>query len=1212
MTPLKRQLLGSTSPIVHDPASVGALILGANVGTSAIIFNITAQAIVGYIAISTVTSLALRALMPKQSLSSGMQGLLTNNLDGTAVQQYVYGQVRKGGTITFYESSGTNNKYLHMVVCLAGHKVAEIGDIYVNDEVVALDASGFVISSPWNSKIRIKKHLGSESQTADPDLVSETSVTNSFRGKGIAYLYIRLEYDQDVFPNGIPTFTAVVKGKEVYDPRTDTTAWSSNAALCVRDYLTDDRGLGDPSIDETLFAIAANICAEPVALSAGGSEMRYGANGVIVSDVQPGAALQQMITACAGTLFWGQGAWKLKPGYYTPPVKTFTLSDLRSAISLQTRQSMSEVFNAVQGTFNDAAQDWITADYPKLVGPAFVTEDHGVESAIDLELPMTTSAATAQRISKLALYRGREQMTFSADFGLSALEVQVGDIVAITNERYGWANKEFEVTGWKFFNDEDGMRVNMTLRETSEAAFDWDSEESAIIHNNASLPAFNVVASVTDLHLEATSVLNDDGISIPAIKATWTPSTNSFVQYYEIQYKRLGGEEDWGSIADAHTTEDDWGSVAAVHTTEDDWGLTNEPVLTPDVDYVSSFGSSNAYLIQPVLNGYDYNVRVRAVNSIGVRSPWATSTLSSIGDTTPPNEPLSLSAVGTYKSITLSWINPADQDLDFIEIWQSTVNNLASATLIGSVKGTNFTVPNLPNNTTRFYWVRAVDYSLNVSDFSSGASATTLLIEPNDFSDAVNDLFTEAGAFGVEPVNSLPASGDFDGQLVLLLPEITIYRWDSATSAWSTDIYTASSVEAGSLTYASFASGIEPVGVVSTLPTVSGYVGPSVVVLTTDGKLYRLVSGAWTAAIPTSDLTGTLNADLFSSDLRPIERVSSLPTTGLAQGRVVMLTTDNKLYRYTGSAWTAAVPATDLTGQITGTQITDNAITTSKIAANAVEAGQISAGAVTAAKIDAAAVSADKIAANAVTADKIGANAVVAGKIAAGAVNADQIATNAVTTDKLFASAVTTDKIATGNVVADKIAAGAIITSKIAAGAVTADKMTVSELSAISANLGAILVDSANIANLSVTNAKIDDLTIGTEKIQNLAVSNSGSVEVASYNVGSTSYAVAASFSFATAGSKPVLIQVAYDLEITASGGGENYRSVTFAFRLEGSIIKEWKHGGVGRSTGLSRMDMTTSIDASTPVELLVKHSSGAGGTETVSNITLVAVEYKK
>jgi hypothetical protein len=236
-------------------------------------------------------------------------------------------------------------------------------------------------------------------------------------------------------------------------------------------------------------------------------------------------------------------------------------------------------------------------------------------------------------------------------------------------------------------------------------------------------------------------------------------------------------------------------------------------------------------------------------------------------------------------------------------------------------------------------------------------------------------------------------------------------------------------------------------------------------VLTTDGKLYRLVDGAWTAAVNTDDIEGTIGENLFSDDLRPVERVGSLPSTDLTQGRIVLLTTDNKMYRYTGSEWTAAVPATDLSGQITETQISDNAITTTKIAANAVTATTIDAGAITAAKISAGAVSADaiaanaitsvkiaadaitagKIAANAVEADAITANAITTGKIAAGAVSADQIAANAVVADKIFASAVTADKIATDAVTANKIAAASIIASKIAAGAVTAAKMRIGD-----------------------------------------------------------------------------------------------------------------------------------------------------------------------
>lgn len=61
------------------------------------------------------------------------------------------------------------------------------------------------------------------------------------------------------------------------------------------------------------------------------------------------------------------------------------------------------------------------------------------------------------------------------------------------------------------------------------------------------------------------------------------------------------------------------------------------------------------------------------------------------------------------------------------------------------------------------------------------------------------------------------------------------------------------------------------------------------------------------------------------------EIVATLPSTDLFEGRMVFLTTDDKLYRYTGTAWTSAVPATDISGTIANSQIGNGAVSTSKL-----------------------------------------------------------------------------------------------------------------------------------------------------------------------------------------------------------------------------------------------------------------------------------------
>ncbi len=71
------------------------------------------------------------------------------------------------------------------------------------------------------------------------------------------------------------------------------------------------------------------------------------------------------------------------------------------------------------------------------------------------------------------------------------------------------------------------------------------------------------------------------------------------------------------------------------------------------------------------------------------------------------------------------------------------------------------------------------------------------------------------------------------------------------------------------------------------------------------------------------------------------EIVSTLPTTNLFEGRMVYRTTDDKLYRYTGSGWSSATDATDIVGQLATAQIGDNVITAAKIGAREVVASKL-------------------------------------------------------------------------------------------------------------------------------------------------------------------------------------------------------------------------------------------------------------------------------
>ena len=613
----------------REPVTLALTTFLVNAGVSAALASVIA-----YVGVSLVTSWALSALAPKPKLGGDTtsRGLLVNERNPLSPHDFVYGEVRKGGTVTYLETTGTENRYLHQVISLAGHEVEEIGDIYINDDDVTLDESGFVTSDGWDSKIRVRKKLGTANQTVDGSLNNaSTKIDGDFRGRGIAYIYVRYDYDQDVFANGLPLVTAVIKGKKVFDPRTSTTSWSANAALCIRDYLTSEYGLSDDQIDDTSFSAAANICDENVSLSGGGTEKKYTINGVVRADRSHGEVLQDMLTACAGSLFWGGGKWKLVVGDYVAPTKVLTLDDLRGPISLSTRLNVRDQFNGVQGTFNNAADRWMVMDYPSITSTTFRNQDGGQESLLDLLLPFTTSRATAQRLAKLTLYRAREQMTFTADFGLNAFDVEVGEIIALTNERYGWDEKEFECVGWNFANGEAGdLRVTLTLRETSEAAFDWNAEERDIIANDSDLPDPMEKPTVG---LTISAELRVQNEQVTGALLIDVSSSNAFADYFEVQFKPSASSK-WVRLTQAQAVGDDATRFEAL-------GITDGR----------------------------YDVRARAVSVLGVRGPFTTITnWYATLFAPPPQTVTNFSGNVVGNTLHLSWTPVPDLDLSHYKI----------------------------------------------------------------------------------------------------------------------------------------------------------------------------------------------------------------------------------------------------------------------------------------------------------------------------------------------------------------------------------------------------------------------------------------------------------------------------------------------------------------------------------------------------------------
>jgi hypothetical protein len=150
---------------------------------------------------------------------------------------------------------------------------------------------------------------------------------------------------------------------------------------------------------------------------------------------------------------------------------------------------------------------------------------------------------------------------------------------------------------------------------------------------------------------------------------------------------------------------------------------------------------------------------------------------------------------------------------------------------------------------------------------------------------------------------------------------------------------------------------MRPVRVVTTLPgsPFTGYIQGDTVYQTSDNKLYRFNGTAFTASVPTGDLTGTLDIASFAAGMRPPRVVAALPVhpyNNYDNGNLIYLTTDQKLYRLKDKtqtvatvAWTKEVDAADISvNKITAGQIEVGAIGADQIAANAITAQKLAIG----------------------------------------------------------------------------------------------------------------------------------------------------------------------------------------------------------------------------------------------------------------------------
>ena len=690
------------------------------------------------------------------------KGLLINKQSNDASIPVVYGERLVGGTRVFVETSGSDNTYLYITLVLSEGEISDISEIIIDDKTVTWSADladntqVTVNSSDTNfyknseSLITVEPHYGTDGQSSSSLLSTLSSWGANHKLSGLAYLAIRFKWNQDVF-SGVPKIQAKVQGKKVVSYNSSlvaqTAAYSTNPAWCLLDYLTNTRygkGLSINEINLQTFYDASQICLTQVTPYSGGSDINiFDCNTAIDTSINIIDNVRELLKGCRGYLPYTAGKYELIIETTGTASITLTEDDILGGYNLASPDKNNK-FNRVIVSFVNPERNYQIDEtqWPPINDSGLPSADQHenmktadggylLESRYDFKT--ITNVYQAQEMAEIILRRSRESLTLSINVAFNSYDLAIGDIVNITHSSLGFSAKPFRVLSLTFNED---FTVGLNLVEHQNSHYTWATKTQAALIPTTNLPNPFSIQAPASVTLSDQLVEYNDGTVIVALDILVGASPDSFVDYYQVEYK-----------------------------------------LSSDTDYIIyAQGSGLNHRVLNVIDQETYDVRVKAVNAFGTSSTYTSAQRTIIGAIAPPSDVEDFSCNVVGQEAHLSWDAVPDLDLAYYNLrystatdgsadWQNSVNLVEKI----SRPATSVTVPARAGS----YLIKAVD---KLGNFSSNATAiisnVTSAINFNavatqsehpSFSGTLTNLVLSDGTLRLDSSELFDsASGDFD------------------------------------------------------------------------------------------------------------------------------------------------------------------------------------------------------------------------------------------------------------------------------------------------------------------------------------------------------------------------------------------------------------------------------------------------------------------
>ena len=468
--------------------------------------------------------------------------------------------------------------------------------------------------------------------------------------------------------------------------------------------------------------------------------IKFETNAVLDTDQKVLENVKKLTNPMSALFTYSNGVYKIKIEGTGSAIKTITADHVVGGAKVLGERKNNK-YNRVIGTYVNPFKNYQndTVSFPPAddsnVETAFqhatlLAEDNNSLLEGNFQFPNVTNTYNAEALCEIILRRSRNQLQIQLTLTSEFLELEIGDIIAITYPTGGFDAKPFRVLGMEINED---LTVNVQLFEHQDNFYTFNEKDPIPTIADTTLPnPFIVQAPVIEVSDELRA-LNEEAISVLLVDVQ---ATDEFIVDFEVQAKK-----------------------------------------STDTAYINlGRGASSKFELANVEDNAVYDVRARSVSSIS-RSEFVSAQHQVVGKTAPPADVTNFQINIVDTEAHLSWTPVPDLDLSHYIIRHSPLTSGAifsnAITLIDKVSrpANTVTVPAL----TGTYFIRSVDKiglkSLNatsnvalinnVKNLNFVASSTQ---DPN-FTGTKTDVVVIDDALILETALFDSISGNFDDAL---------------------------------------------------------------------------------------------------------------------------------------------------------------------------------------------------------------------------------------------------------------------------------------------------------------------------------------------------------------------------------------------------------------------------------------------------------------